>query len=133
MKGGEMEEESSGPQRSGYPERIKSVIEAGLSQGVHVSQITAEGRLVIMEHFSNDLDQARERVKFLEILLLYAQAKDERDSVGVKPGLFARRKETELGKALGDIELELISAKSEVRSQELEARRSERRTARMQR
>lgn len=128
-----MAEESVGSQRSGYPERIKSVIEEGLAQGVHPSQITAEGRLVIMEYFSNDLDQARERVKFLEVLFLYAQAKDERDRAGVKPGLFGRKNETELGKALRDLEFEVSSAKSEVRSLELEAHMTERRTARMQR
>lgn len=128
-----MEEESIGPQRAGYPERIKSLIEEGLAQGVHLSQITAEGRLVIMEYFSNDLDQARERVKFLEILILYAEAKDERERAGAKPGIFGRRKETELSKALGDLELEVMKAKSEVHSLESEAHAAERRTARMQR
>lgn len=128
-----MEEESVSPQRSGYPERVKSVIEEGLAKGIHLSQIAAEGRLVIMEHFSADLDQARERVKFLEILLLYAQAKDDRDKAGVKPGLFGRKRETELGKALRDLQLEAIHAKSEVHSLELEARMAERRTARIQR
>ena len=128
-----MEEESVGNQRSGYPEKIKSVIEEGLDQGVHLSQITAEGRLVIMEHFSNDLDQARERVKFLEILFLYAQAKDERERAGVKTGLFGRKKETELSKALGDLELEVMSAKSEVQSLESKARMAERRAALSQR
>lgn len=128
-----MEEESIGTQRLGYPERIKSIIEEGLSQGVQLAQITAEGRLAIMEYFSNDLDQARERVKFLEILSLYAQAKDEQETAGVKPGLFGRRKETELGKALGGLEVEIMRAKGEVHSLESEARAAERRAARMQR
>lgn len=128
-----MDEHSGNSQRIGYSERIKAIIEQGLAQGIHLSQIVAEGRLVIMEYFSDDLDQARERVKFIEVLLLYARAKDEREKAVVKPSLFGRKKETELGKALRDLRLEAMNAESEVRSLESEARSAERRAARMQR
>lgn len=128
-----MVEESTGFERSGYTERIKSVIEEGLAQGLHPSQIKGEGKLVIMEHFSDELDQAREWVKFLGILLMYAQAKDERDRAKAKSGLFGRKPETELGKALRELKLEVNRAKREVASLELDARMAESRAALYQR
>lgn len=112
------EESVAGP--VGYTDRLRKLIEDRLSTDVHLSQIKGEGRLVIMEHFQGELEQAREWVKFLEVLSMYAEAKNETEG---KRGLFGRLGGTELGKALREMKSEIYFAKSEVESLERAARR----------
>ena len=75
-----------------YTDRIRKLIEERLGNGVHLSQIKGEGRLVIMKYFDGELEQAREWVKFLEVLTMYAEAKNETGRKGFF-GRFAGMKE----------------------------------------
>jgi len=118
-----MEEESFGTKRAEYAERIKVVVKEGLDQEVHPSEIKAEGKLIILEYFSDEIDQAREWVNFLEILEMYLRAKVEREEVTVKPSFFGRKPpKTELAKALRVLGYEVLTAKRELNSLESDRR-----------
>lgn len=116
-----MEERLDGPRRAEYTEKLKTVIEKGLDEGYPLPRIQAEGRLVIMEYFHDEVEQAQEWVKLLEIVLMYGRAKDEKDRAGSKPGLFGRVRTTELGQSLRQLEREIPRARAEVSSRELDA------------
>jgi hypothetical protein len=112
----DMEEESvSG--RAAYADRIKGLIEERFGEGVHLAQIKGEGRLAVMKYFEGELEQAREWVKFLEVLMMYAEAQNQ---VGRKGffGRFAGMKE------LRDMRREIYFAKSEVDFLERAAQRA---------
>lgn len=124
-----MEERLEGSTRGAYTEKLKMLIEKGLDEGHPLSRIQAEGRLVIMEYFHDELEQAQEWVKLLEIILMYGRAKDEKDRAGSKPSLFGRVRTTELGQSIRQLESEIRKARARAGSREFEARMAERRKA----
>jgi hypothetical protein len=125
---GGMNEGDTGSMRAIYTDKLKKLIETGLDQGDHLSRIQAQGKLVIMEYFPDELEQAREWLNFLEALLLYGRAKDRQDQSGVKAGLFGLKKRTELGNALRQLEREIPRALADVHLAEGRARINKRRS-----
>lgn len=114
------------PWRAAYAERARALVKEGLEKGSHLSQIAADGRLLVIEYFADDLQQAREFLKFLEILRMSVQARNNAEPVFQKRSFFRGSRLTEHGEALSQLDSQISEAEGAVSNLDFAYRARER-------
>ncbi len=123
----------SGVANSAYYESVKDLIKSRLTSDLESGQIVGaaselmgEGRLKIMENFSDELTRIKEWIEFLKVCKHYLEARKGPAEAKPRGGFIIRRTLTPLEEALAVVESEITQAGFELRRTERELRRTER-------